>query len=142
MEPREDNIRRFFPNLGQCEELNWSEKLRSKRLFFEKEAIFYHLKYELGFCLYVLNYPLMAFYGSFNVNLYFSFRAMVGIVKSKDIIEKSRGGRFLWNRNWDLGWIWAGLATFEAVFFMFSWEKKVFKNILDGQNIFGIQWTE
>ena len=31
--------------------------------------------------------------------------------KSRDpgkvIIEKSRGGRFLWNRNCDLGWIWA-----------------------------------
>jgi hypothetical protein len=23
------------------------------------------------------------------------------------------------------GWIWAGLATFEAGFFMFSWEKKI-----------------
>ena len=33
------------------------------------------------------------------------------------IIEKSRGGRFLWNRNWDLGWIWNSLATFEAGFF-------------------------
>ena len=38
----------------------------------------------------------------------------------KVIIEKSRGGRFLWNRNWDLGWIWAGSATFEAGFFMFG----------------------
>jgi hypothetical protein len=27
----------------------------------------------------------------------------------------------------DLGWIWAGLATFEASFFMFSWAKKKFK---------------
>ena len=27
--------------------------------------------------------------------------------KSKVIIEKSNGGRFLWNRNWDLGCIWA-----------------------------------
>ena len=26
----------------------------------------------------------------------------------KVIIEKSRGGKFFWNRNWDLGWIWAG----------------------------------
>ena len=45
---------------------------------------------------------------------------------TKVIIEKSRGWRFLWNRNWDLGWIWAGLATFEAGFFMFSWAKKNF----------------
>ena len=29
-------------------------------------------------------------------------------IAGKVIIEKSRGGRFLWNRNWDLGWIWAG----------------------------------
>ena len=28
----------------------------------------------------------------------------------KVIIEKSRGGRFLWNWNWDLGWIWAGFG--------------------------------
>ena len=35
----------------------------------------------------------------------------------KVIIEKSGGGRFLWNRNRDLGWIWAGSATFEACFF-------------------------
>ena len=26
----------------------------------------------------------------------------------KVIIEKSRGGRFLLNRHWDFGWIWAG----------------------------------
>ena len=44
----------------------------------------------------------------------------------KVIIEKSRGRRFLWNRNWDLGWIWAGLATFEAGFFMFSSAKNFF----------------
>ena len=46
-----------------------------------------------------------------------------------------------WNRNWDLGWIWAGLATFEADFFMFSWARKSFKNIVDGENIFGIEWS-
>ena len=34
--------------------------------------------------------------------------------------------------------IWAGLATFEAVFFMFSWAKFSLK-ILDGENIFGIE---
>ena len=33
----------------------------------------------------------------------------------------------------------AGSATFEAGFFMFSWAKKNFKNILDGENIFGIE---
>ena len=42
----------------------------------------------------------------------------------KVIIEKPRGGRFLWIRNWDLGWIWAGSATIEAGFFIFSWAKK------------------
>ena len=31
----------------------------------------------------------------------------------KVTIEKSRGGRFSLNRNWDLGWIWASLATFD-----------------------------
>ena len=35
--------------------------------------------------------------------------------------------------------IWAGLANFEAGFFMFSWAKKNLKNILDGENIFGIE---
>ena len=30
----------------------------------------------------------------------------------KVIIEKSSGGRFLWNRNLDLGWIWAKWSTF------------------------------
>ena len=49
-------------------------------------------------------------------------------IKAK--IEKSRSGKFLWNRNWDLGWLailkkklgqlW---AIFEASFFMFSWAK-------------------
>ena len=46
---------------------------------------------------------------------------------TKVIIEKSCSGRFLWNTNWDLGWIWAGSATLEAGFFMFSWAKKIFK---------------
>ena len=31
---------------------------------------------------------------------------------TKVIIEKSCGGRFLWNRNWDLGWILAKWPTF------------------------------
>ena len=35
--------------------------------------------------------------------------------------------------------IWAGLATFEASFFMFSCAKNFFKNIADGENIFGIE---
>ena len=33
----------------------------------------------------------------------------------KVIIEKSRGGRFLWNRNWDLGWIWTGFFMFVKI---------------------------
>ena len=32
----------------------------------------------------------------------------------KVIIEKSRGGRFLWNRNWDLGW----MANFPAFIYL------------------------
>ena len=59
----------------------------------------------------------------------------------KFIREKSCGGRFLWNKNWDLGWIWAGSATFEAGFLMFSWAKKKFKNIVDSENIFCIEWS-
>ena len=55
----------------------------------------------------------------------------------KVIIEKSCGGIFLWNRNWDLGWIWAdwqywnkkGLgriwATFEGFFSCFQRQKNV-----------------
>ena len=46
------------------------------------------------------------------------------------IIQFKVSGRFLWNRNWDLGWIWAGLATFEASFFMFSWAKFFFLKTL------------
>ena len=30
---------------------------------------------------------------------------------SKVIIEKWRGGRFSWNRNWDSGWVWAAQRT-------------------------------
>ena len=62
-------------------------------------------------------------------------------ILAKAIIEKSRGGRFLWNRNWDLGWIWDGSATFEAGFFMFSWANFFLKNIVDDENIFGIEWS-
>ena len=62
-------------------------------------------------------------------------------IAGKVIIEKARGGRFLWNRNWDLGWILAGSATFEAGFSLSSWAKKFFKNILDGENIFCIEWS-
>ena len=61
------------------------------------------------------------------------------LYRGKPIIEKSHGGRFLWNRNWDLGWIWARLATFEARFFMWSWARKLFKNIVDSEKIFGIE---
>ena len=39
----------------------------------------------------------------------------------KVIIEKSRDGRFLLNRNWDLGWIWAGWHY---------WKKKTFGPIM------------
>ena len=35
--------------------------------------------------------------------------------------------------------IWAGSATFEVGFFIFSWAKKNLKNIVDGENIFGIK---
>ena len=71
----------------------------------------------------------------------FFFLYCIAICPTKVIREKSHGGRFLWNKNWDLGWIWAGSATFEAGFLMFSWAKKIFKNILDGENIFGIEWN-
>ena len=35
------------------------------------------------------------------------FIGLIDRVWNKVIIDKSRGGRFLWSRNWDLGWIWA-----------------------------------
>ena len=50
-------------------------------------------------------------------------------IESKVIIEKSRGGRFLWNRNWNLGWIWACLHY---------WKKKdlgQFFHVFMGKNI-------
>ena len=59
----------------------------------------------------------------------------------KVIIEKSRVGRFLWNRNWELGWICAdwqywkkkGLgrlwATFEGGFSCFQGQKKWYLKI-------------
>ena len=62
-----------------------------------------------------------------------------GRLLTKVIIEKCRGEQFLWNRNWYLGWIWAGWhywkkqhlgwlwATFEAVFFKFLWAIKINK---------------
>ena len=62
-------------------------------------------------------------------------------IKSKVIWEKSRGGRFLWYKNWDLGWIWAGgitteentfgpiMSNFWGRFFKFKWSKKL-KNIV------------
>ena len=55
----------------------------------------------------------------------------------KVIIEKYRGGRFLWNRNWDLSWIWAGWhywkkeiwanyeQLFRPVFSSFHGQKKI-----------------
>ena len=63
------------------------------------------------------------------------------LYRGKPIIEKSHGGRFLWNRNWDLGWILASLATFGDCFFHVFMGKKNLKNIVDGGNIFGIEWS-
>ena len=37
---------------------------------------------------------------------------LTNVVRTKVIIEKSRGGRFLWNRNCNLGWIWAVWPNF------------------------------
>ena len=62
------------------------------------------------------------------------------IVSAKVIIGKSRGGRFLWNRNWDLGWIWAGWATFEAGFFKFSWAKTNFKKQIKNIVASALKW--
>ena len=57
----------------------------------------------------------------------------------KVIIKKSRGGRFLWKRNWYLGWIWAGWnywkknfwaddeQLLKSVFSSFHGQKKVKK---------------
>ena len=62
-------------------------------------------------------------------------------IRGKVIREKSRGGRFLWNRNCVLGWIWAGSATFEAGFFKFSWDSFLKKSTLEGENKIGF-WTK
>ena len=61
--------------------------------------------------------------------------------KSKVIREKSRSGRFLWNRNWDLGWIWASwhyrkkkigpiMSNFWGRFFHVFMGKKMFWTFL------------
>ena len=60
-------------------------------------------------------------------------------VIAKVIIEKSHGGRFLWNRNRD-NWAGFGLVRqlLRPVFSCFHGEKK-FKTIVDDENIFGIE---
>ena len=57
------------------------------------------------------------------------------VVSAPRSLHKSRGGQFLWNINWYLGWFWAGWqywkkvwADYEqflrAVFSCFHWQKK------------------
>ena len=70
----------------------------------------------------------------------------------KVILEKTCGGRFLWNRNWDLGWIWAGWhywrkniwADYEQflglVFLSFCGQKKI-KNIVASALKSWIKWS-
>ena len=68
------------------------------------------------------------------------------ILAYKVIIEKSRSGRFLWNRNWHLGWIWANwqywkkgsgpiMSNFWGWFFMFSGAKKILTFFLAPENM-------
>ena len=53
---------------------------------------------------------------------------------TKVIIEKSRGWRFLWNRNWNLG----RFGNFWGRFLYVFMDKKIFL-IADGENIFGTE---
>ena len=58
----------------------------------------------------------------------------------KVIIEKSRGGRFFMEQELKfLGWIGPVWQLLRPVFPCFHGQKKIFKNILDGKNIFGIE---
>ena len=68
------------------------------------------------------------------------------------IIEKSCGGRFLWKRNWDFGWIWAGwhywfgpiMSNFLGwFFFKFSLAKKKEKKNIVGSTLKSyIKWIK
>ena len=64
------------------------------------------------------------------------------------IIEKSCGGRFLWKRNWDFGWIWAGwqyrkkgswqiMSNFSGwIFQLFVVKKKCWEVFFSGEKSF------
>ena len=43
------------------------------------------------------------------------------------------------NEKKDLAQLW---TTFYVGFFKFSWAKKKIKNIVDSENIFGIEWSK
>ena len=56
----------------------------------------------------------------------------ISILMAKVFLYKSRGDQFLYNRNWDLSWFWAGWQYWKKTgpnmsnfwrqfFFMFSW---------------------
>ena len=58
----------------------------------------------------------------------------ISILMAKVFLYKSRGDQFLYNRNWDLSWFWAGWQYWKKTgpnmsnfwrqfFFMFSWTK-------------------
>ena len=86
-------------------------------------------------------------------NIHFIFDYLDQICPNKVIIEKSRCGRFLWNRNWDLDWIWANWqywkkclvrlwATFEGFFFHVFRGKKMSKNFLKNIVVFVLEsWS-
>jgi len=81
-------------------------------------------------------HPIVSVASSISLLFYSRPTIVVLYCTFKFITEKYRGGRFLWNRNWDLGWFALlkkktfGLimsTTFESGYFKFLWAKK--KNI-------------
>ena len=103
-----------------------------------------------------LNSPLLIIYCTFIIQFSgkMSGCAFSNTGRSKVIIHKSHGEQFLWNRNLDLGWIWAGwqywkrksgpiMSNILGPFFMFTWAKEfeIFENIVASALKSCIRWS-
>ena len=82
------------PNMGLCHWNRGCHKLSCKQKNLQNKIL-----------LNLISFHLWKPSCSNKTSLCHVFLAPQGVV-SKFIIEKSRSGRFLWNMNWDLGWIW------------------------------------